>query len=196
MLLYFAIAAGLGWFARGATLGSAEASPPVAAGAAIRRLPLPELHCPAAAAPPIEPSDSEPREADDGAAPTLEDGTGGDDTGGDDLGDLIAKANAATETHNGIHGHVSDTHTGEPVPGVTVLISGGGQVRSAYTNDLGDYELADLEAGTYAVSFYVGNLSSARPNITINSFDTAAVDERFDTRDMNRNEAEDVPEDE
>ena len=174
MLLCFVMAAGLGWFARGATLGSADASPPVAA----KRLPLPEVHCPTTAAPA---DDTEVAAADDDAEPNPD-----DENTGDDLGDLIAKANAATETHNGIHGHVSDTTTGGPVPGVTVLVTGNGVAQSAYTNEEGDYTVRDLEAGTYMVSFYYGNVSSEHPNMTVNSFDTVAVDEHIDTAGMYR----------
>jgi hypothetical protein len=179
MLLCFVMAAGLGWFARGATIDSAAASPPVA----VRRLPLPEVHCPTAAAPaPTDETEPEPAAAaDDETEPNPD-----DENTGDDLGDLIAKANAATETHNGIHGHVSDTTTGGPVPGVTVLVTGNGVAQSAYTNDAGDYTLRDLDAGTYMVSFYYGNVSTEHPNTTINSFDTVAVDERIDTAGMYR----------
>jgi len=177
MLLFVVMAAGLGWFARGATLGSADASPPVA----VKRLPLPEVHCPTPAAP--APDDSEVAAAanDEDAEPNPD-----DENTGDDLGDLIAKANAATETHNGIHGHVSDTQTGAAVPGVTVLVTGNGTAQSAYTNEDGDYTLRDLDAGTYMVSFYYGNVSTEHANITVNSFDTFAVDEHIDTARMYR----------
>jgi len=178
-MLLFVIAAGLGWFARGATLGSADAAPPVA----VKRLPLPEVHCPTAAAPAEPDPDHEVAAAagDDDSAPNPD-----DENAGDDLGDLIAKANAATETHNGIHGHVSDTGSGSPVPGVTVLVTGNGVAQSAYTNEEGDYTLSSLEAGTYMVSFYYGNVSTEHPNITVNSFDSYAVDEHIDTANMYR----------
>jgi len=173
-MLIFVIAAGLGWFARGATLGSADAAPPVA----VKRLPLPEVHCPTAAAPA---NDEVAAAGDDDSAPS-----GDDENAGDDLGDLIAKANAATETHNGIHGHVSDTNGGGPVPGVTVLVTGNGVAQSAYTNETGDYALKDLDAGTYMVSFYYGNFSTEHSNITVNSFDTYTVDEHIDLANMYR----------
>jgi 5-hydroxyisourate hydrolase-like protein (transthyretin family) len=184
MLLCFVMAAGLGWFARGATLGSADAAPTVA----VKRLPLPEIHCPTA--PPADDSGSA-----DGAGTANTDVAASDDdtepnpddeNTGDDLGDLIAKANAATETHNGVHGHVSDTQTGAPVPGVTVLVTGNGVAQSAYTSEDGDYTLRDLDAGTYMVSFYYGNVSTEHANITINSFDSIAVDEHIDTAGMYR----------
>jgi 5-hydroxyisourate hydrolase-like protein (transthyretin family) len=177
MLLCFVIAAGLGWFARGATIDAADASPPVA----VKRLPLPEIHCPTAAAP-TDDSETEPTAAAEGEAEPNPD----DENTGDDLGDLIAKANAATETHNGIHGHVSDTTSGGPVPGVTVLVTGNGVAQSAYTNEEGDYTLRDLDAGTYMVSFYYGNVSTEHANTTVNSFDTVTVDEHIDTAGMYR----------
>jgi carboxypeptidase family protein len=178
MLLCFVIAAGLGWFARGATIDSADASPPVA----VKRLPLPEIHCPTVAAPVAEDPDTEVAAGgDDEAEPNPD-----DENTGDDLGDLIAKANAATETHNGIHGVVSDTTSGGPVPGVTVLVTGNGVAQSAYTTETGEYTLRDLDAGTYMVSFYYGNVSTEHANITVNSFDTVTVDEHIDTSTMDR----------
>lgn len=192
-MLLFVMAAGIGWFARGATLGSADAAPPVA----VRHLPLPELHCPTAAAPAPSTDDGNPEVAagDDDSAPSGDDDSAGD-SAGDDLGDLIAKANAKTETHNGIHGHVSDTGSGDPVPGATVLIVGNGVAQSAYTNDAGDYVFEDLDAGTYTVSFYYGNASTEHPNITVNSFDSYALDERIDTANMYRDRGQFVDDEE
>ncbi|MEO8842003.1 MAG: carboxypeptidase-like regulatory domain-containing protein [Kofleriaceae bacterium] len=173
MVLAFVAAAAGGWVARGATLHSADASP------IVRRAPA---SCPNPAAVAIAAAvlTPDPPAADEDADDTPDPD---DESAGDDIGDLLAKANAATETHNGVHGVVTDQTSGT-LRGVTVvLVHPGGGAQTTITDEEGEYAFADLEAGTYTVSFYYVNVVSEHPNVTINSFDSATLSDRLDTSD-------------
>lgn len=174
-VLAFVAAAGLGWVARGVSLNAANAAPAVHKAPAA--CPNPEaIAAVAALAAPAAPS---PNSDDDEEAATPDPD---DENSGDDVGDLLAKAHAAVETHNGVHGVVTDQASGSPLPGATVLLyTPGGGAQTAVTNNEGEYSFADVEAGTYTVSFYYINAVTEHPNITINSFDSTTLSERLDT---------------
>jgi len=165
--ILFVFAAGLGWFARGATLGSSH----VAASAAVARpieVRYPTIAITAAVA------DSEPTATDDSDTPE-------DESAGDDIGELLAKAKLATATHNGVRGHVTDRDTNAPLRNVLVLVTKGDDHERTSTDADGDYELDDVDAGTYTVSFVYGSVDTVHENITVSSFDLSTVDERIDT---------------
>lgn len=181
MVFAFVAAAGLGWVARGVTLNAADAAPAVARKPAT--CPNPEAVAAVAAltTPPPEAADPE-APADDDATPDPD-----DENAGDDVGDLLAKAHEATVTHNGVHGVVTDQASGAALPGVTVLlVQPGGGAQTAVTDEEGAYSFADLEAGTYTVSFYYVNSVAEHPNVTVNSFDSVAISERLDSSQVYR----------
>lgn len=172
MVLAFVAAAGVGWVARGVTLHSAGASPAVARNPP-PSCPNPEVVAAAAVLTPDPPAANE-----DADTPTPDPD---DESSGDDVGDILARANAATEIHNGVHGVVTVQASGALLRGVTVLlVQPGGGAQTATTNEEGEYAFADLEAGTYTVSFYYVNAVSEHPNVTINSFDSVTLSDRLD----------------
>jgi hypothetical protein len=166
--ILFVFAAGLGWFARGATLGSSH----VTASAAVAH-PI-EVRYPTIAIAAAVADDSEPTASEDSDPPE-------DESAGDDIGDLLAKAKLATATHNGVRGHVVDRDTGAPVRNVVVLATRDDDHERTSTNADGDYEIDDLGAGTYTVNFVYGSVYTTQENITVSSFDLSTVDERIDT---------------
>jgi hypothetical protein len=169
--LLFVFAAGLGWFARGATLGSSH----VAASAASARpieVRYPTIVMSAAVAAVAD--DPEPTATDNSD-------TAEDESAGDDIAELLVKAKLATATHNGVRGHVADRDTGAPLRNVLVLATRDDDHERTSTNADGDYELADLDAGTYTVIFVYGSVDTVHENITVSSFDLSTVDERIDT---------------
>lgn len=183
MVLAFVAAVGVGWVARGATLHTADASPAVAREPSC---PNPEVVAIAAAVLTPDP----PAANEDADAPTPDPD---DESSGDDVGDILARANAATETHNGVHGVVTDQTSGALLRGVTVLlVQPGGGAQTATTNEEGEYAFADLEAGTYTVSFYYVNAVSQHPNVTINSFDSVTLSDRLDIREDDSDRDDDV----
>src|SRR5450432_3395843 len=130
MVLYFVAAAGLGWVARGATFGAADASP-----AAPRHVTSDEL-CPnpavVAAIAGVPATEDDPSTDSDGNPDPDADNTG------DDVGELLARlanGSAATETHNGVHGIVTDQATGSALANVSVLlVQPGSESQTAVTN--------------------------------------------------------------
>jgi 5-hydroxyisourate hydrolase-like protein (transthyretin family) len=176
--LLFVFAAGLGWFARGATIGPSHvaASPAVAHPIEVR---YPRIAIAAAVA-----DDSGSTTAtDDSDAPE-------DDSTGDDIGELLAKAKLATTHHNGVRGHVVDRDTGAPIRNVLVLVTREDDHERTRTNADGDYELDDVDAGTYTVNFVYGSVYTTHENITVSSFDLSTLDERIDTSAAEREEYE------
>lgn len=65
---------------------------------------------------------------------------------------------AQSITAGAIQGQVKDKTTGEPLAGVTVIVSSPSlaQTQSALTDDKGAYKVSDLAPGDYVVTFYYG----------------------------------------
>ncbi len=169
------IAAGVGWFVRGATGGRGVVAPAVAAA---HRYAVPQLHCPAPARTeepgPDDQGADEPVAPDDEVAPD-------DDSQGDDVGDLLAKANLALHPPNGIHGQVTDSRNGDGLAGVTVILTSPDvPATSSVTNEDGAYAFEDLAAGSYSLMFYYASQTIERDNITVSSFDSTDVSQRID----------------
>jgi 5-hydroxyisourate hydrolase-like protein (transthyretin family) len=169
--LLFVFAAGLGWFARGATIGSSHAA---ASAAPVRPI---EVRYPTIAIAAAVTDNSEPTVAD---TATDDSDTPDDESAGDDIGELLAKAKLATTHHNGVRGHVVDRDTGAPLRNVLVLVTREDDHERISTDEDGNYELDDVDAGTYTVSFAYGSVYTTHENITVSSFDLSTLDERID----------------
>ena len=86
-------------------------------------------------------------------------------------------AGASQAQPGGVAGRVSDPQ-GEPLPGVTVTLSGPTLPATvAVTNERGDYRLASVPAGTYVVLFDLpGFETTRRESVVVPSGGTATVD--------------------
>jgi len=81
---------------------------------------------------------------------------------------LPAVAVAQTATTGAIYGVLTDAQTGEPLPGVTVVVSSSGSVsQSAITDDKGSYKINDLAPGEYLVTFYYLDAAVEHPNVPV-----------------------------
>src|SRR6266516_3449549 len=89
-----------------------------------------------------------------------------------------ALAHAQTGSNNAIAGVARDT-TGAVLPGVTVEASSPAlieKVRTAVTDDQGNYKIVDLRPGTYTVSFTLTGFSTfEREELELTSGFTATV---------------------
>ncbi len=82
----------------------------------------------------------------------------------------------------GVRGVVRDTKSGEKLAGVTVVATGRNQdSQAAITDDTGAYALA-IPAGTYTLSFYYGDVTIERKNVTVARERLAVVDQKLDQR--------------
>ncbi len=79
----------------------------------------------------------------------------------------------------GVRGVVRDTKTGEKLVGVTVVaVNGRNQSQAAITDDSGAYAM-QLDAGTYALSFYYGSITLERKNVKVGSQQIAKLDQKL-----------------
>ncbi|MBL0213820.1 MAG: carboxypeptidase-like regulatory domain-containing protein [Myxococcales bacterium] len=82
----------------------------------------------------------------------------------------------------GVRGVVRDTKTGENLAGVTVVATGRNkESQAAITDDTGAYSIA-LPAGTYTLSFFYGEVTIERKNVTVAGERVAVVDQKLDQR--------------
>ncbi|HEX2689961.1 MAG TPA: carboxypeptidase regulatory-like domain-containing protein, partial [Kofleriaceae bacterium] len=82
----------------------------------------------------------------------------------------------ATGEHGTLQGEVVDQKTGEKLPGVTVVATSttANATATALTDENGRYQI-DLPRGTYAVTFYYGDTTAERPNVTVALGKTTSV---------------------
>jgi outer membrane receptor protein involved in Fe transport len=84
------------------------------------------------------------------------------------LGILPARAFAQSATAGAIYGVITDEQTGEPLPGVTVVVTSSGSVsQSALTDEKGAYKVNDLAPGEYQVTFYYLDATIQRPAVPV-----------------------------
>ncbi|MBA3460404.1 MAG: TonB-dependent receptor [Deltaproteobacteria bacterium] len=77
---------------------------------------------------------------------------------------LAVPARAQTSTTGAIQGVISDADTGDPLAGVTIVVtSEGSSAQSALTDGRGFYKITDLTPGSYLVSFYYLDFTVERP---------------------------------
>jgi hypothetical protein len=88
----------------------------------------------------------------------------------------------ATATTGVMQGKITDSKTGEPLPGVTVVatspaLAGSG---SAITDEHGAYKITGLPAGEYLTTFYYADLTVERRGITIARNKMTPVHQKLD----------------
>lgn len=81
-----------------------------------------------------------------------------------------------------IQGVVTDSKTGEKVPGATVIVSSPqlSQTQTTITDDSGAYKIANLPPGNYLVAFYYGDLTLERSGIRVDKNKVVAVYQKLD----------------
>ncbi len=161
-----------GWVARGATSGTPD--PPLVA--AVIAAPVRVV----VARPPHEEPAAEVNFAPE--AELAAEVSSDDDAAGQDLGELLAKAEQRAELpHNAVHGQVTDSQSGEALAGVTVAVTAPqvAGTQTAITDDTGHYQLGNLPAGNYQMTFYYLDLAVQLDNVTVSSLDSTLVSERL-----------------
>lgn len=176
LLLLAGVAGACGWLARGlGALPEATAAP--------ERPPIvitaPPVYQVVVAAADCAPPDPE-AVAETEAEPEPEPGLGE----GEDLGAVIARVQLAAADHNGIAGVITDKDNGEPLPGVTVVVTGPQLASSltAITDEQGRYKIADIPAGFVLVTLYYADITVERPDVVISSFALTPLSEVIDQR--------------
>ncbi|MGE5184709.1 MAG: TonB-dependent receptor domain-containing protein [Acidobacteriota bacterium] len=93
-----------------------------------------------------------------------------------------ATARAQNATTGAIQGIVTDKKTGEPMAGVTVVVSSTAlnQTQTAITDDKGTYRVTDLPPGDYDVTFYFADISVAQNGVRVGINKTAPVYQKID----------------
>jgi hypothetical protein len=84
---------------------------------------------------------------------------------------------------NTIHGRIHDSQSGEPLAGVTVVVTSPAlaQTQTAITDDDGYYKIVELPAGDYLVTLYYLDHTVEHPNVRVSAIRSAVVDDDMDT---------------
>jgi carboxypeptidase family protein len=160
----------LGWVARGGANSTPEPLRPPAT---------------VVAAPPVYVMMAPPREEE--AAVEADDDSEDeplDERAGSDLGELLAQAEQRAELpHNAVHGQIIDARSGEALAGVTVVVTAPqlAGAQTVITDEHGNYQVANLPAGNYLMTFYYLDLTVERDNVTVSSLDSTLVSQRLDS---------------
>jgi Ca-activated chloride channel family protein len=87
------------------------------------------------------------------------------------------------DTAGVIEGVVKDKASGDPVAGVTVIVTSPAlaQTQTAITDENGRYQIVGLPTGTYQVTFYYIDLSIERKNVVVAAGKTVQVSQLLDT---------------
>jgi hypothetical protein len=94
-------------------------------------------------------------------------------------------AGVADTRPGAIEGAIRDAQDGEPLAGVTLVISRPrqGPVGSAViTDERGRYRLGDLASGTYIVTIYYSDFQLEITDVTIHAATSTRLDKRIDPR--------------
>jgi outer membrane receptor protein involved in Fe transport len=80
-----------------------------------------------------------------------------------------ARAEAQNSTTGAIQGVVTDAATGEPLAGVTVVVSSPAQQgdQTTFTDEAGQFKVTNLPPGTYAVTYYFLELVATRQGLVV-----------------------------
>jgi hypothetical protein len=176
MLILAGVAGVCGWVARGVVaLPEATAEPQ-----------RPQI---IVAAPPViqvvmAPAEEEPVAAEE-AEVVDEEAVAEDEpaeSAGEDMGTVIARAQQQVADHNSISGQVTDERSGEPLAGVTVVVSGQqlAGTQAAITDEHGLYKLVNIPTGYVLATFYYADHTVERDNVVISSLDPTSVNASID----------------
>lgn len=91
-------------------------------------------------------------------------------------------AEVATAEGGAIIGHLTDSKTGEPLPGATVIVTSPKlpQTETAITDDTGFYKLGGLPPGDYLVTFYYADITLERSGVKLQNGRIANVSQKLD----------------
>ncbi len=93
----------------------------------------------------------------------------------------VALGSPARVGAGAIQGTIADKRSNQPLAGVTIVASGPGQGQvTAISDDHGAYRLDGLARGTYALTFYYGDSTVQRGNITVQDGRIASVSQKLD----------------
>ncbi len=94
-------------------------------------------------------------------------------------------ASAQSVTTGAVQGRVLDKATKEPLAGVTVVAIGASpEPQSALTEEDGTYKITELLPGDYVVTFYVGDITIARPGVRVRANDVVSVHQTIGLTDQ------------
>jgi len=97
------------------------------------------------------------------------------------FGLLFPATGVFAQTTGKIAGHVSDAETGEPLPGVNIVIVGTNQ--GAATDQDGDYFIINIEPGTYSVrASMIGYAEVTQTGVDVQTSHTTPVDFHLQTQ--------------
>jgi hypothetical protein len=108
------------------------------------------------------------------------------DDGGTDLADVFVQLQAKDaqkrSDHLAIRGQVSD-QTGQLLAGVTVIVTSPNLegTQTAISDESGKYNVANLPAGDYTVTFYYADFTDIRDGIASREIEPTMLDEKIDT---------------
>src|SRR5688572_16697315 len=95
------------------------------------------------------------------------------------LGSTVAPDDAAAQsnTTGAIQGKVTDEASGEPLAGVTIVVSSPALqgTQTAFSDENGLYKISSLPPGTYLVTFYFNQVTIERPEIAVGLNKVTAV---------------------
>ncbi len=91
------------------------------------------------------------------------------------------RAHAQSSTSGAIQGVLTDAQSGDPLVGVTIVVtSSGSSAQSALSDGNGAYKITDLAPGDYLVSFYYLDLTIQRP-VSVGVQKSTAVFQKINT---------------
>ncbi|HTL37357.1 MAG TPA: carboxypeptidase regulatory-like domain-containing protein, partial [Kofleriaceae bacterium] len=100
-----------------------------------------------------------------------------------------AHAFAQSATSGAIYGVITDAKNGEPLPGVTVVVTSSGSVsQSALTDEKGAYKINDLAPGEYLVTFYYLDATIQRPSVPVGVQKVTPLYQKIDMSDATKGE--------
>jgi Carboxypeptidase regulatory-like domain len=99
--------------------------------------------------------------------------------------DTEAKRRAALEMNIGARGALfgiaRDAKTGEVLAGVTVVATARGSSQTAITDEIGYYQITDLDPDTYTVTFYYADATIEHGDVAVAARKSTPVYTKFDT---------------
>jgi hypothetical protein len=108
------------------------------------------------------------------------------DTDGVDVAELIAHAETRAleerRWRNTIVGQVIDAASGVALPGCTVVVSSPALqgVQTAITDQNGNFQINDLPAASYLVTYYYNDITVERSGVSVSGLDVTRVSQRLD----------------
>ena len=93
------------------------------------------------------------------------------------LGAFASSAYAQSNTTGAVQGAVTDSKTGEKLPGVTVIATSPSlaQAQTAITDENGQYKITDLPPGDYLITFYYADITLERGGVNVGVNKTTPV---------------------